>query len=61
LGGDGWGRVGWGGIVRRLTQNYHNVPVSEPGFLDFLSFDSRDFACLRTIFETYVGEISMNK
>jgi hypothetical protein len=53
--------VGWGGIVRRLTQNYHNVPVSEPGFLDFLSFDSRDFACLRTIFETYVGEISMNK
>ena len=37
------------------------APVSEPGFLDFQIFDSRDFFFLQHIFENYVGVISRNK
>ena len=37
------------------------APVSEPGFLDFQIFDSRDLFCLQNVFETYVGVISRNK
>ena len=37
------------------------APVSEPGFLDFQIFDSRDVFFLQNLFERYVGEISRNK